>query len=144
MGTTTGGIFCASTTRGITSLCTLERMEDKAVDVSGLLALREMRRPGTADGVRRIVERFLEESDERLAVMRNAVTMHDATSLERAAHALRGITGTVGANEMQKIAVRIEQIGREGHTSGAGALVEELGHAYGRARPIFEGLRTPN
>lgn len=138
------GTSCASTTRGITRLFTLELMEEKAVDISGLLALREMRGPATAEGVRRIVDRFLEESDERLALMRNAVTMHDATSLERAAHAMRGIAGTVGANEMQKIAVQIEQIGREGHTSGAGVLVEELGSAYGRARPIFEDLRSPN
>ena len=119
-------------------------MEDKPVDVSGLLALRRMQRSGATDGVGRIVARFLEESEERLAVMRQAVSLHDAVSLERAAHALRGVAGTVGANEMQKIAVQIEQIGREGHTSGAEALVEELGNAYCRARPIFEDLRTPS
>ncbi|GAC1328672.1 MAG: hypothetical protein NVSMB2_27920 [Chloroflexota bacterium] len=118
-------------------------MVDNAVDVSGLLAMRRMQRPGAADGVARIVARFLEESDERLAVLRHAVSTHDAASLERAAHALRGIAGTVGANEMEKIAVLIEQIGRQGHTSGADALVEKLGSAYGRARPVFEDLRSP-
>jgi HPt (histidine-containing phosphotransfer) domain-containing protein len=112
----------------------------EAVDVSVLLALRQLQAPGKPDAVARIVGRFLEESEERVATLRAAIAGDEALSLERSAHALKGIAGTVGANEMLELAVRLEQIGREGHTRGAAELVNELGSAFTRARPVFQRL----
>jgi HPt (histidine-containing phosphotransfer) domain-containing protein len=112
----------------------------EAVDVSGLLALRRLQAPGKPDVVVRIVSRFLEESQERVATLQLAAAANDALGVERSAHALKGIAGTVGANEMLELAVRLEQIGREGHTRGAAELVNELGSAFTRARPVFKRL----
>ena len=112
----------------------------EAVDVSGLLALRQLQQPGKPDAVARIVARFLEESEERVGRLRAAVAADEAPSLERCAHALKGIAGTVGANEMLDLAARLEHIGREGHTRGAAELVNELGSAFSRARPVFKQL----
>jgi HPt (histidine-containing phosphotransfer) domain-containing protein len=111
------------------------------VDVSSLLALRQLQRPGRPDGVARIVASFLEESELRLEAIRQAAAAGDARALEHAAHAMRGISGTVGANQMHDLAVRLEQIGREGHTAGAADLLTELELALGSARPIFDRLR---
>jgi HPt (histidine-containing phosphotransfer) domain-containing protein len=111
------------------------------VDVSSLVALREFQRPGTPDGVARIVTSFLKETDVRLEALRRASQVGDAKAIEHDAHALRGISGTVGANEMHDLAMRLEQIGREGHTVGAADLVTELESALGRARPILDRLR---
>ena len=113
----------------------------EAVDVSSLLALRQMQRPGRPDGVARIVTSFLEESQARLEALRAAAAVGDAKALENAAHALKGIAGTVGANQMHDLAVRLEQIGREGHTAGAADMLTELESALGSARPIFDRLR---
>jgi len=112
-----------------------------AVDVSALEALRQLQRPGRPDGVARIVTSFLDESQVRLDALRQAVATGDATALERAAHAMRGISGTVGANEMHDLAMRLEQIGRTGHTAGAAGLVTDLESALASARPIFDRLR---
>ena len=111
------------------------------VDISSLLALRQFQRPGRPDGVARIVTSFLDETDLRLEALRRASDIGDAKALEHAAHALRGISGTVGANEMHDLAMRLEQIGREGHTAGAADLLTELESALGRARPILDRLR---
>ena len=89
----------------------------------------------------RIVTSFLDETDLRLQALRRASDAGDAKAIEHAAHALRGISGTVGANEMHDLAMRLEQIGREGHTAGAADLVTELESALGRARPILDRLR---
>jgi HPt (histidine-containing phosphotransfer) domain-containing protein len=117
----------------------------EAVDVSSLEALRQLQLPDRPDAVGRIISHFLEESDERLAALRQAAadgdSDGDALAIERNAHALKGITGTVGANEMYDLAVRLEQIGREGHSDGAADLVTELKAALVRARPIFNRLR---
>jgi HPt (histidine-containing phosphotransfer) domain-containing protein len=111
------------------------------VDISSLQALRQLQRPGRPDGVARIVTSFLEETDARLDVLRRASAAGDAHTLERAAHALRGISGTVGANEMYDLAMRLEHIGRDGHTVGTEDLVTELESALARARPILNRLR---
>ncbi|HEY0581297.1 MAG TPA: Hpt domain-containing protein [Chloroflexota bacterium] len=116
-------------------------MSEEAVDVSSLLALRQLQRPDRPDAVARIISRFLEESDERLVALGDAAQHDDAPGLERAAHALKGIAGTVGANEILHLAMRLEQIGREGHTAGATGLVSDLQVAFARARPIFDRLR---
>ncbi|HEY3058596.1 MAG TPA: Hpt domain-containing protein [Chloroflexota bacterium] len=112
-----------------------------AVDVSSLLMLRELQKPGSPDAVGRIVDRFLAESPQRIAALRTAIRNDDARLLEQAAHALKGIAGTVGANEMRDIAHRLEQLGRQGSTAGAGHQTAELEAALARARPIFDRLR---
>jgi HPt (histidine-containing phosphotransfer) domain-containing protein len=110
------------------------------IDISGLLELRRLQAPGRPDAVARIVGRFLEESVERVTTMDRAAAADDAPGLERTAHALKGIAGTVGANEMLELAVRLEQIGREGHTRGAGQLVTELKAAFRRAHSVYQRL----
>lgn len=118
-------------------------MDREAVDASALLGLRALQRPGQPDIVGRIVERFLEETDERIAALHAAVAAGDPHAIERAAHALKGIAGTVGANEILSLAVQLEQIGRDQRTDGAAELLTELERALGHARPIFDGLREP-
>jgi len=112
------------------------------VDVSSLLQLRALQRPGQPDMVGRIVVRFLEETDERITTMQAAVAAGDPHSLERAAHALKGIAGTVGAHELRELALQLEQLGQTGQTGGAAELLSALERAYARARPTFEALRS--
>ena len=112
------------------------------VDVSSLVMLRQLQKPGKPDAVSRIIERFLEESAARLETLRLAVREDDTEALERAAHALKGIAGTVGAHEMHDIALQLEQLGRAGQTSGAGDLVSALDASFARSRPLLIALQT--
>ena len=113
------------------------------VDVSSLVLLRQLQQHGKPDAVGRIIDRFLEETDERVGALRSATDTGDSEKLENAAHALVGIAGTVGANEILKLAVSLERIGRDGRIHGAADLVTDLELAVRRARPIFERLRQP-
>ena len=113
------------------------------VDVSSLVLLRQLQQPGKPDVVARIISRFLEETDERVGALRSATETGDSEKLENAAHALVGIAGTVGANEILKLAVSLEQIGRDGRTDGAADVLIDLELAVRRARPIFDRLRLP-
>ena len=113
----------------------------QAVDVSSLLELRQLQQPGKPDAITRIVSLFLEETTQRLATLHRAIDTGDAILLEQAAHALKGISGTVGANEMLDLAVRLEEYGRSGRTDDAAEVVTALEGAVARARPIFDSLR---
>ena len=117
--------------------------EAEAVDPSSLLLLRQLQKPGAPDVVGRILGRFLEETPQRMAALHSAVEHDDARALEQAAHALKGIAGTVGANEMASIAQELEQRGRAGATAGAQQRVEDLQAAFERAQPILNDLRLP-
>jgi HPt (histidine-containing phosphotransfer) domain-containing protein len=115
---------------------------DQAIDVSSLVQLRQFQQPGSPDVVARIAGRFLDETAERVTSLHTAVTHADASELERAAHALKGIAGTVGANEIRDVAQQLERVGREGRTDGADDLVAALDTAVARARPVYEQLRS--
>src|SRR3954453_6399614 len=104
--------------------------EAEAVDPSSLLFLRQLQKPGVPDAVGRILGRFLEETPQRMAALRSALEQDDARALEQAAHALKGISGTVGANEMAFIAHDLEQRGRIGATAGAHRRAEDLQAAF--------------
>lgn len=111
---------------------------EEAVDVSTLLELRALQPPGQPDVVARIISRFFEESDDRVRTLRAAAATNDAPAIERAAHALKGIAGTVGAHEVSQLALRLELGGREGRTQDAPELVNELDSALGRARVVYK------
>lgn len=111
------------------------------VDVSSLLMLRRLQQPGQPDRVGRIVDRFLEETTERITTLRAAVAADDPRRLEQTAHALKGAAGTVGAHELQHLALQLEQLGRDGRTTGAAELVSAAEASFGRARPVFEQVR---
>ena len=66
----------------------------EAVDVSSLLMLRQMQRPGSQDAVARIVDRFLEEAPERVTSLRTAIQNSDAHMLEQAAHVFDTVRGS--------------------------------------------------
>jgi len=114
------------------------------VDFGPLLELRRLQSPGAPDVVARILNRFFGESAERLAALRHAIEVDDAPLLERSAHALKGIAGTVGAHTVGDLAVRLEHLGREGRARDGAPLVMELDSALSRARAKFERLLETN
>jgi HPt (histidine-containing phosphotransfer) domain-containing protein len=117
-------------------------MNHQAVDLGPLVQLRELQAPGAPDVVARIAGKFLDETDKRLVTLRRALADANPRELERAAHALKGIAGTVGANEICDVAKQLERVGREGRTDGAQDLVAALDTAVARARPVYERLRA--
>jgi two-component system sensor histidine kinase/response regulator len=110
------------------------------VDLSGLVELRQLQPPDQPGAVERVVRAFLVETTRRLETLSTAANTGDVRQIERAAHALKGIAGTVGANEIHELAVRLEVIGREGRAQDAAQLVKELQSAFGRAQPVFETM----
>ena len=94
-----------------------------AVDPSALKGLREL---GDAAAVRDIIEGFVKDSGERLAGLRAAASSGDADALAAMAHALKGSSGTLGAKGVERLAARLEAMGREKRVEEAAPLVESL------------------
>jgi PAS domain S-box-containing protein len=82
---------------------------------------------------------FLDQSDERLPAMRDAITSDDADRLHGLAHGLKGSAATVGATRMSEVARALCEVAAAGQTSGALELHAELSDALAQTRAVLGG-----
>ena len=77
-----------------------------------------------------LVQTFARDSSQRIAAIQEAVTAADADALRRAAHSFKGSSGNMGAPGLAEFCRSLEELGRDGTTDGAAALVTALVDEY--------------
>ena len=107
------------------------------IDRSILASLRELQGEDEPDIVAELAQMFVEEVPLRLAELREAVEVGDASSVERIAHTLKGSTGSMGAVRMETICSGLEEMGRSEELAGALELISRLKEEFGRVRVAF-------
>jgi CheY-like chemotaxis protein/HPt (histidine-containing phosphotransfer) domain-containing protein len=95
---------------------------DAAV-VAQLLDLADDSDPSFLGGM---IDAFAVTSSETLQGLRGALERGEAEPLERAAHALKGSSGSLGATRVAALCARLQEIGRAGSVEGAAPLVAAL------------------
>jgi HPt (histidine-containing phosphotransfer) domain-containing protein len=105
--------------------------------IANLRALGDATEPSL---IRQIFMSFLNESVERIGILRNSLDGSDAGLLRKTAHALRGASGSVGARHMADIAQQLEALGKAGHMTGAVALIEQIEHEFDRVKTEIAAL----
>ncbi len=107
-------------------------------------ALARVQRIGGVALVRQLVETFLAHAPTRLDDVRAGSAAGDWAAVGRAAHALRGSAGNLGALGLMDAAGRLETACAAG--AGSAELVAALEAAWGGARThlsgVVEGLET--
>jgi HPt (histidine-containing phosphotransfer) domain-containing protein len=73
-----------------------------------------------------LVDVFLDELHERVAIMRLAWQNHDLDTLTAQAHVLKSTCGGVGLQRLQELAEQIDLAGQQGHLNTAQALTEQF------------------
>jgi PAS domain S-box-containing protein len=81
---------------------------------------------GDPEILRQLVEMFLDQGAARMTAVEQAVGNRDATTLESAAHALKGTAATLGMPKLRDAAYTVERLGAEGRVAAAGAAVGEM------------------
>jgi CheY-like chemotaxis protein len=71
----------------------------------------------------KLVELFAAFAPANLATMREALAARNAPLLARAAHTLKGSSGSLGATTLREVCLRLEQNAREGQLEGAEELI---------------------
>ncbi|MDZ4865137.1 MAG: response regulator, partial [Gemmatimonadota bacterium] len=110
---------------------------DEGIDDSILAEIAEFSGEGGAALVQELVRLFFGEAATRMKTMREGVTLADPGRLARAAHAMKGGGGNLGAVRLAGYCERLERLGRQGSTEGAAALVEQVATEVGRLRAVF-------
>jgi len=73
-----------------------------------------------------IIELFLQECPKLLEGVRQAAAQHNASLLERAAHAMKGSVGDIAAPQAFDAARTLEYLARDGKLDGADAAMMSL------------------
>lgn len=72
------------------------------------------------------IEEFLENGEELVAEINNAVTGKDPVSIRGAAHSFKSNCGYVGADTLMEYARNMENMGRDGNIGNAPQLMENI------------------
>jgi two-component system, sensor histidine kinase and response regulator len=116
------------------------RNSKRAVEVVNRSALLEGV-GGNPRLLRKLIGIFLKDCPRMLAALRRALKAKDAHALERAAHALKGAAGNLGANGLVDAARDLETMAKEGRLDSAlpafGRIKAELAILRKALRPVL-------
>jgi two-component system sensor histidine kinase/response regulator len=114
-----------------------------ALDAAVLESLRQLNQAGQPDIVREVLTVFLADAPIRVAAIDDAIRAGEGQSLQRAAHALKGASGSIGAVALQTCCRELEEIGKAGALDGAPELGRRIQEEFARVRAeIGEILAT--
>jgi PAS domain S-box-containing protein len=122
----------ASPPAPLTAAACLEEVVDWAVALKRVGGDREL--------LRELAGVFLGECPRWMAELRQAVAGHDALTLRRVAHTLKGSMGQFGAEAAWAAALRLETMGRDGDLAGAPEACAALEEQLRRLLPVLAQL----
>jgi len=93
--------------------------------------------------MREIARMFLEDGDEIMAEIGNAVAAADASAVEQAAHKLKSTLGMLAADSAAATACRLEYLGRRNDLSEVHDLLGELDRQVDQVRRELTALSEP-
>ncbi|HZN12561.1 MAG TPA: Hpt domain-containing protein [Blastocatellia bacterium] len=95
--------------------------------LAGFDALRDIM---GEDGIQELIDLFIEDGGIHIGALGGALARRDAALLAEEAHALKGSSATLGANQMATLCGQLEQRGRAGTIEGADQLLEALANEF--------------
>jgi HPt (histidine-containing phosphotransfer) domain-containing protein len=108
------------------------------VDREVLARLRRLQGEDESDIVAELAGMFLEDARSRLVAVEEALQKGDAPAVERAAHALKGGSGSMGARGMSGLCAQLEDIGASGDLSQGSELLGRIREELGRVERELE------
>ena len=118
--------------------------EKPALDRSVLAGLRDLQEEGEPDVLHELIGLFLADVPPQLVVLREAVEVSDARSVERIAHTLKGSCGSMGTTRMAAIGAELMDAARSEDLTAAPRLLFALEEEFGRVRAALEGRVSTN
>ena len=93
-------------------------------------ALERLNKLGGAAFVGKMIELFVDYAGGKVVAARQAQVAGNLAGVADAVHPIKSSAGNVGAHRVQELALRIEQLAKQGQGEGLGALVGELEQAF--------------
>jgi len=90
------------------------------------VVVESLRDLGGDEMLSELTQLFFDDAGSNLTALKEAIEKHDATSVERVAHMLKGSSGNMGATRMAVLCGQLQDIGTSGDLTAAPALLERL------------------
>jgi HPt (histidine-containing phosphotransfer) domain-containing protein len=107
------------------------------IDQNQLSHLRELA-AGDASFLASVIDAFLPQLERIPEELRQAAAQDTPQAVAELAHSLKGSAGNVGAEDVSKLCLEIEQLARGGELDGVGSLIDELAAAARATHRAFE------
>ena len=111
-----------------------------AIDPNVIASLRALTEAGEPDVVHEVLGLFLVDAPTRIQALSAAVDARDAAALQRAAHTLKGASGTIGAIALQAACRELEQMAKRNTLDEAEVTVAVVHREFRRAKDEIEQL----
>jgi HPt (histidine-containing phosphotransfer) domain-containing protein len=117
---------------------------EASVEREVLARLRMLRDEDEPDIVAELAGMFLEDARSRLDAVEEALQKGDAPAVERAAHTLKGGSGSMGAKGMSGLCAQLEDVGASGDLSQGTELLGRIREELGRVERALEAEVSGN
>jgi HPt (histidine-containing phosphotransfer) domain-containing protein len=124
----------------VVSACDGGRLTE-TIDWKVLNALAEGQEDGEPDLIVELIDLYLQDAPRWIAAIKSAVANGDASLLKRAAHTLKGSSGSVGLLKMAELCQKLEHLDCHQAASGFEALVQLLEHKFSMAQTALMAER---
>jgi HPt (histidine-containing phosphotransfer) domain-containing protein len=114
-----------------------QSVHHEPIDISVLTSFAESEGDEDSDLVVELIDLYLTDSSRRLADMREGVATADESLLARAAHSLRGSSGTLGAWQVAKSCEELERLAFDLEFAEAAPVLERLDQELTTVRKVF-------
>ena len=89
-----------------------------------------------------LIDVYLEDTPNRVAQLRAAVSAGDTATLIREAHTLKSSSANVGALRLSALAKQMEVAGRSGNFTGMDHNVQQFEGEFGQVKAALEALKN--
>ncbi len=114
----------------------------EAIDWGVLATLEEIREEGEPDLIVELIDLYIEDAPHWVEAMRLAAAAKDATMLKRAAHSLKGSSGSLGVRQVAETCRMLEQSNGSDSVGKVEELLQLLDREFGQACDALSAERT--
>jgi HPt (histidine-containing phosphotransfer) domain-containing protein len=104
-------------------------------------ALQRLQRLGDNAFVCKMIDLFLDYAGQKIVEARAAHCAGNLAGVEKAVHPIKSSAGNVGARRIQDLALKIEDLARQGCTESLAACITDLEQAFAVVKPELEEKR---
>jgi HPt (histidine-containing phosphotransfer) domain-containing protein len=105
-----------------------------AVDMAVLLSFEEFQSDDETDLVVELIELYLQDTPVKIEAIQQAVGTAQRETLKRAAHSLKGSSGTLGVRQLASICEELEALADDALTPDAKRIVHQLEQEFVRVQ----------
>lgn len=84
-----------------------------------------------------LVNTYIQDVDQRMARLRNAIGAAEPAEVRAEAHALKGSSRNLGVNPLGELFARLETLGKSGELAGASELLPAIEKELARAQEFL-------